>query len=68
MKHVHHENLVRLIEIVENPSEIILVMELAMTDLFAYMTTGQFRPAGRLPENEAKGIFRQIVEGESACL
>jgi serine/threonine protein kinase len=64
MKFVEHENLIKLKEIIENPEEIIIVMELAMVDLFAFMTNEEYRPRGRFTEKEARSIFTQIVNGK----
>lgn len=60
MKQLDHPSLVHLIDILENPSEIIIVMELAKRDLFAYIASK--RPA-RLDEEEAKRILLQIAQG-----
>ena len=65
MKHLNHPNVIKLIDIVENPSEIIIVMEYAsLGDLFDHIIR---QPRGKLSETETKRIFVQVALGTS-CL
>eukprot|EP01017_Pseudomicrothorax_dubius_P042152 TRINITY_DN683_c0_g2_i1.p1 TRINITY_DN683_c0_g2~~TRINITY_DN683_c0_g2_i1.p1 ORF type:complete len:445 (+),score=96.60 TRINITY_DN683_c0_g2_i1:63-1397(+) len=60
-----HPNVVKLVGDHETPKQIHLIMELkGQTSLYTYLK-GQ--PGRRLPEKEARIIFRQIVEGLSYC-
>jgi len=60
LQHMDHPNLVRLYDVIENPSELIMVMELAQTDLFTYLTS---KLEGHMDEDEAKRIMHQIALG-----
>jgi serine/threonine protein kinase len=61
MKHVNHKNLVRLINVIENPKEICIVMEYASSgDLYTHIISS---PNMRLSEKEARKIFYQAARG-----
>lgn len=61
MKHLTHKNLVTLIDVVENPEEIIIIMEYASAgDLHTHLS---HQPDWRLDENAARNIFKQIAKG-----
>ncbi|KAL6069519.1 CAMK/RAD53 protein kinase Cds1 [Balamuthia mandrillaris] len=60
MKHVQHPNLVRLVEVIENPVETCIVMDYASGgDLYTHIVSSE---RGRLTEDEARRIFVQIGE------
>lgn len=62
MKHLNHPNVIKLIDILENPTEIIIVMEYAsLGDLFDHITE---QPHGKLPEPAAQRIFLQVARGK----
>lgn len=62
MKLLRHPNLIRLIDVLENPQEIVIVMEYASQgDLFEYIVT---KDNHRLTEEQAKPIFIQIALGK----
>lgn len=59
MKKIKHINVIRLLEVFENPKEVFIVMEYAGGgDLLHYV-----KEKKRLSEKEGKTIFRQIVYG-----
>ncbi|XP_036024600.1 sperm motility kinase 2B-like [Onychomys torridus] len=59
----NHPNIISLIQVIESEKRTYLIMELAEgQQLYQYV-----RKAGHLPENEARGIFRQIIAGVSYC-
>ena len=61
MKLVEHPNVVKLIDLLENPSEIMLIMEYAADgDLFERINGS---PHNRMTEDESRPIFRQIALG-----
>ncbi|XP_054552475.1 MAP/microtubule affinity-regulating kinase 4-like [Talpa occidentalis] len=63
MRALHHPNIVRLFEVVDTGAEVMLVMELAKGgDLEGYLNE-----RGRLPESEARRIFRQVLSALSYC-
>jgi serine/threonine-protein kinase NIM1 len=57
MEKLHHPNIIRLYEVIETPKQIYIVTEYAPGgDLYSFINDH-----GKLPENEAKHIFSQIV-------
>lgn len=63
MKLLKHPNLIRLIDVLENPLEITIVMEYAPGgDLFDYIVT---REKHKLTEEQAKPLFVQMALGKS---
>ncbi len=59
LKKIRHANVIRLLEVFEDPNHILIVMEYAAGgDLLKYV-----RAKGPLPEREARTIFRQVVYG-----
>ncbi|KAH0500665.1 Sperm motility kinase 2B [Microtus ochrogaster] len=63
MMKVNHPNIISLLQVIESEKRIYLVMELAEgQQLYQYI-----RKAGHLQEDEARGIFRQILAGVSYC-
>jgi len=61
MKVLHHPNLIKLTDVLENPQEIIIIMEYASHgDLFEYIVTQENQ---RLTEKLARPIFFQIALG-----
>lgn len=63
LKTCNHRNVIRLLEVFENQKYLFIVQEHASGgDLLTYV-----KERGRLPENEAKLIFMQIVLGVQHC-
>ncbi|XP_041535929.1 sperm motility kinase 2B-like [Microtus oregoni] len=63
MMMVNHPNIISLLQVIESEKRIYLVMELAEgQQLYQYI-----RKAGHLQEDEARGIFRQILSAVSYC-
>ncbi|XP_049991901.1 sperm motility kinase 2B-like [Alexandromys fortis] len=63
MMMVNHPNIISLLQVIESEKRIYLIMELAEgQQLYQYI-----RKTGRLQEDEARGIFRQILAGVSYC-
>ncbi|XP_005363409.1 sperm motility kinase 2B-like [Microtus ochrogaster] len=63
MMTVNHPNIISLLQVIESEKRIYLVMELAEgQQLYQYI-----RKAGHLQEDEARGIFRQILSAVSYC-
>ncbi|CAO2628833.1 Sperm motility kinase 2B [Lemmus lemmus] len=63
MMMVNHPNIISLLQVIESEKRIYLVMELAEgQQLYQYI-----RQTGPLQEDEARGIFRQILSGVSYC-
>ncbi|KAK7806861.1 hypothetical protein U0070_026753 [Myodes glareolus] len=63
MMMINHPNIISLLQVIESEKRIYLVMELAEgQQLYQYI-----RQAGHLQEDEARGIFRQIVSAVSYC-
>jgi len=61
MKHMEHKNWIKLIEVIENPEQICLVMEYAACgDLYTHIVSS---PNGKLTEKDARDIFIQAAEG-----
>lgn len=61
MKVLRHPNLIKLLDVLENPQEIIIIMEYAAHgDLFEYIVT---QSNNRLSEETAKSLFCQIALG-----
>ncbi len=56
LKKINHPNVIKLLEVFEGPKHMLIVMEYAGGgDLLRYI-----KQKGRLPEEEAKLIFRQV--------
>lgn len=63
MKKLRHRNIIRLLEVFESNKNVMIVLEYAGGgDLLHILKT-----RGRLSEEEAKGIFYQVVESIKAC-
>lgn len=63
LKKIHHSNIIRLLEVFESSKHFFIVMEYAGAgDLLHYV-----KKKRRLPENEAKFIFKQILYGLGHC-
>ncbi|XP_038195146.1 sperm motility kinase 2B-like [Arvicola amphibius] len=63
MMKINHPNIISLLQVIESATRIYLVMELAEgQQLYHYI-----RKAGHLQEEEARGIFRQILSAVSYC-
>ncbi|XP_005083103.2 sperm motility kinase 2B-like [Mesocricetus auratus] len=63
MMMTNHPNIISLLQVIETETRIYLVMELAEgQQLYQYI-----RKAGRLSEDEARRIFKQIIAGVSYC-
>lgn len=63
MKLINHPNIMGLLEVWENKSELYLVLEYVDGgELFDYLVA-----RGRLPESEAIHYFKQIIQGVSYC-
>lgn len=59
LKKIHHSNIIRLLEVFESSKHFFIVMEYAGAgDLLHYV-----KKKRRLPENEARFIFKQVVYG-----
>ncbi|MED6131571.1 SNF1- protein kinase catalytic subunit alpha kin10 [Stylosanthes scabra] len=58
-----HPHIIRLYEVVETPTDIYVVMEYVKSgELFDYIVE-----KGRLPEDEARNFFQQIISGVEYC-
>ena len=65
MKSLNHPNIVHLIENIDCLKQIFLILDLIKgQSLYSYLKTKEGR---RLPENECKGIFKQLIEGIGYC-
>lgn len=63
LKKIHHSNIIRLLEVFESSKHFFIVMEYAGAgDLLHYV-----KKKKRLPENEARFIFKQILYGLGHC-
>ena len=64
LKRFSHPHIIRLYEVIHTPTDIFVVIEyVSGGELFDYIVQ-----KGRLPENEARHFFQQIVAGiECAC-
>lgn len=63
LKKIHHSNIIRLLEVFESSKHFFIVMEYAGAgDLLHYV-----KKKRRLPENEARFIFKQILYGLGHC-
>jgi serine/threonine protein kinase len=63
MRTVSHPNVIRLYEVFESNNHLLMVMEYARGgDLLHFV-----KERGRLCEDEARGLFRQVVEAVRAC-
>jgi len=61
MKVLKHPNVIKLTEVLENPQDIIIIMQYASQgDLFEYIVT---RENQRLTEEQAKPLFFQVAQG-----
>ena len=59
----NHPHIVRLYEVIDTPTDIFLVTEyVSGGELFDYIVR-----RGRLPENEARRFFQQIISGVEYC-
>lgn len=58
-----HPHIIRLYEVIDTPTDIFTVMEyLPNGELFDYIVS-----RGKLDENEARGLFQQIISGVMYC-
>ncbi|CAM9547244.1 unnamed protein product [Rangifer tarandus platyrhynchus] len=63
MRMVNHPNIVKLLEVIDTPDSLFIVMEyLSGGDLFTYLEV-----QGCLTEGEARGAFRQLVSALQHC-
>jgi serine/threonine protein kinase len=63
MATIRHPNIVNMIEVMESPTKIFLVLELVTSgELFEYIAT-----SGRLSEEEARKHFQQLISGVAYC-
>ena len=63
LKKIHHSNIIRLLEVFESSKHFFIVMEYAGAgDLLHYV-----KKKRRLPENEARFIFKQVLYGLGHC-
>ena len=63
LKKIHHSNIIRLLEVFESSKHFFIVMEYAGAgDLLNYV-----KKKRRLPENEARFIFKQVLYGLGHC-
>lgn len=63
LKNIKHSNVIRLLEVFESPSHLLIVMEYSGGgDLLKYI-----KKNGRLDENKAREYFIQIVYGLAHC-
>ncbi|MEJ1275472.1 hypothetical protein NN561_006369 [Cricetulus griseus] len=63
MMMISHPNIISLFQVIETEKRIYLIMELAEgQELYQYI-----RKVGHLKEDEARGIFKQIIAGVSYC-
>lgn len=63
LKKIRHDNIIRLLEVFESPKHLLIVMEYSDAgDLLQYV-----KRRGRLSEEEALYIFKQIVYGLAHC-
>ena len=58
LKKIYHENVIQFLDSFESPNEFCLVTELAQGQLYDILEEDK-----KLPENEIKGIARQLVAG-----
>ena len=59
---LRHPHICKLYEVLATPTEIIMVMEYAGNELFNYVVE-----RGRMPEDEARRFFQQIVCAVEYC-
>ncbi|KDN35680.1 Pkinase-domain-containing protein [Tilletiaria anomala UBC 951] len=62
LKLLRHPHIVKLYEVITTPSDIIMVIEYAGGELFQYIVD-----RGRMPENEARRLFQQIICAIEYC-
>ncbi|OLY85713.1 Carbon catabolite-derepressing protein kinase [Smittium mucronatum] len=62
LKMLRHPHIIKLYEVISNKVDIIMVMEYAGGELFNYLVE-----KGRMPENEAKRFFQQIISAVEFC-
>ncbi|KAL4500674.1 hypothetical protein ABPG72_003098 [Tetrahymena utriculariae] len=61
LTHISHFNIIKLYYVIDAPTTLNLVMEyIGTSSLYSYLKA---KPNRRLPENDARKIFRQVVEG-----
>ena len=63
MRYFNHRNIIKLYEVLDSTSDIFMVME--------YISKGELfdliNQKGKLPEQEARFFFNQIIEGVEYC-
>ena len=65
LQQLKHRNVIRLVEVLDQPKQLSLVMEYAGSQsLWSYLKD---LSGNCVPEEEAKGLFRQIVQGVNFC-
>ncbi len=63
LRYFNHPNIIRLYEVLDTTTDIFVVMEyISGGELFEVIAS-----KGKLPENEAKHFFKQIIEGVEYC-
>ncbi|KXS17944.1 Pkinase-domain-containing protein [Gonapodya prolifera JEL478] len=62
LKLLRHPHIIKLYEVIQTPTDIIMVMEYAPYELFNYIVE-----KGRLPEDEARRFFQQIICAIEYC-
>lgn len=62
LKLLRHPHIIKLYEVLTTPTEIYLVIEYAGGELFNYIVD-----RGRMPENEARRFFQQIISAVDYC-
>lgn len=65
LKYLAHENIVHMIELIDTPRQLFVVMDLIKgRSLYSYLKSKESR---RLPEFEVRKIFRQLVNAICYC-
>ena len=67
MKKLDHQNLVRLIEVLDDPNEDSLYMVLEMCKKGVVMKVGLGEPADPYPEEKCRHWFRDLILGIEYC-
>merc|ERR1711981_410855 len=63
LKMFRHPHIIRLYEVIETPTDIYVVMEyVSGGEMFDYIVS-----KGRLPEDEARRLFQQVISGVEYC-
>jgi carbon catabolite-derepressing protein kinase len=62
LKQLRHPHIIKLYEVITTPTDIMMVMEYAPYELFNYVVE-----KGRLPEDEARRFFQQIICAVEYC-